>query len=256
MPLRVAYFTDPASPACWGIEPSILRLEVEFGVELSWTFVMAGLHRDITPAMHGSLALDWLEAAQSSRMPFDPLIWRVAPLKSTYPAAMAMKAAGDQGGEARYLRLLREGILCFRRKLDTVDSLVEVARDAGLDADRFRLDLGSNATVEAFGNDLEKARAIEGFELPTLQIGERLLVGARPYDEYRAAAIEAAGASSVEPLSVGAALRRFGRLATREVEELCGLRGPRAEAELWRLATEFEVRPVRAGTGWLWEAAG
>jgi predicted DsbA family dithiol-disulfide isomerase len=253
MHVRVAYFTDPASPACWGIEPSIRRLETEFGEELSWTFVMAGLHREITPAMHGTLALDWLESAQSSRMPFDPLIWRVAPLKSTYPAAMAMKAAGDQGGEARYLRLLREGILCFRRKLDTADSLVEVARDAGLDPDRFRLDLGSNATVEAFGYDLERARAIEGFSLPTLQIGERLLVGARSYDEYRAA-VEAAVASP-EPLSVDAALRRFGRLATREVEELCGLRGPRAEAELWRLATEFEVKPVRAGTGWLWEAA-
>ena len=257
MPARVAYLTDPASPACWGTEPSVRRLVTEFGDDLSWTFVMAGLHREIAPALHGALALDWLAAAEESRMPFDPLIWRVAPLKSNYPAAMAVKAAADQGDESRYLRLVREGIMCFRRKLDTAESLTEVARDAGLDVDRFRLDLASNAIVEAFGNDLETARAIEGLELPTLRIGDALLSGVHPYDEYRAAAL-AAGAVPVssEPLSVGVALRRFGRLATREVEELCGLRGPRAEAELWRLATEFEVRPLRAGTGWLWEPAG
>lgn len=271
MPARVAYFTDPASPACWGIEPSIRRLVAEFGADLSWTFVMSGLHREIAPDSHGALALDWLAAADESRMPVDPLIWRVAPLKSNYPAAMAVKAAADQApdGGAAYLRLVREGIMCFRRKLDTVDSLVEVAREAGLDAERFRLDLSSNAIVEAYGNDLERARDVSGavrvevvggrerLPLPTLVFGDTAISGAAPYEEYRAAAASAGAASgSSEPLSVGVALRRFGRLATREVEELCGLRGPRAEAELWRLATEFEVRPLRAGTGWLWEPAG
>jgi predicted DsbA family dithiol-disulfide isomerase len=271
MPARVAYFTDPASPACWGAEPSIRRLVAEFGAELTWTFVMGGLHRDIKPSDHGTLALDWLESAAESRMPVDPLIWRVAPLKSNYPAAMAVKAAAEQAsdGGALYLRLVREGIMCFRRKLDTVDALVEVARAAGLDAERFRLDLASNAIVEGFGNDLERARDVSSAErvesvggpdrlpLPTLVIGDTTISGRAPYEEYRAAAIAAGAAASSEgPLPVDEALRRFGRLATREVEELCGLRGPRAEAELWRLALEFEVRPLRAGTGWLWEPAG
>ena len=37
---------------------------------------------------------------------------------------------------------------------------MEEARAAGLDAARFRIDLGSNAIVEAFGNDLEATRTI------------------------------------------------------------------------------------------------
>ena len=38
-------------------------------------------------------------------------------------------------------------------------------------------------------------------------------------------------------------------------ELLCDLTVPRAHAELWRLAENWHVRPVRVLTGWLWEAA-
>ncbi|MEA2472784.1 MAG: hypothetical protein QOE06_699, partial [Thermoleophilaceae bacterium] len=38
-------------------------------------------------------------------------------------------------------------------------------------------------------------------------------------------------------------------------QEVCGLPGPRAHAELWRLAAEWKVRPVSALTGYLWELA-
>jgi hypothetical protein len=52
-----------------------------------------------------------------------------------------------------------------------------------------------------------------------------------------------------------AALRSFGRMATAEVEAVCDLPGPRANAELWRLAADWRVKPVRVLTGTLWEAA-
>jgi hypothetical protein len=78
--------------------------------------------------------------------------------------------------------------------------------------------------------------------------------GFRPYDDYRTAA-HAAGAvaGGGEPPGVLDALRRFGRMATAEIEAVCGLPGPRANAELWRLAAEWQVRPVRVLTGELWE---
>ena len=69
------------------------------------------------------------------------------------------------------------------------------------------------------------------------------------------AAAEAAGAVAVDDGRPGVldVLRRLGRMATREIEEVCRLPEPRAYAELWRLASEFEVKPVRVVTGWLWE---
>lgn len=282
MPARVTYITDPACAASWGVEPMVRRLMVEFGNELQFRYVMGGLAREWGPADHARLMTEWLAEADASRMPMDPLIWRDAPLRSSYPASMAVKAATDQspgdGGYA-YLRALREGIFCFRRKLDTADALVDLAARIGLDAGRFELDLNSNAVVESFGMDLEIARDVnekaraagqvetaagkERVTLPSLYFtGEgdarHEVYGKATYADYRAAA-EATGARP-KPADSGKpgvidALQRFGRMATREVEEVCGLKGPRAEAELWQLAMDFEVKPTRVLTGWLWETS-
>lgn len=266
---------------------------VDFGTDLSFVYVMGGLARDCTddyedPAGGASagrgvgwgMVSRWLERTADSGMPIDPRLWTEGPIRSTYPACMAVKAAADQGPEAerRYLRVLREGLLCFRRKLDTTEALVEESRRAGLDVERFRVDLGSHATVEAFGADLDRARDVpdqareaagvverEGHErvvLPTLAFAPEgggdlhWVFGIQAYEAYREAAT-AAGAQPAddpapEPL---AALRRFGRMATVEVQEACDLPEPRAAAELWRLASEWRVKPVRVLTGHLWELA-
>lgn len=250
------------------------RLVQEFGDSLSWSWVMVGLSREIPADSTRGAALHWLGVADQTGMPIDPLLWKEAPIASTYPACMAVKAAAEQGEEAaaRYLRTLREGLMCLRRKLDTTEALAEAARDAGLDVQRFRVDLGSHAILEAFGADLEEARAVPdearaAGQVAETEAGERVSIPAvavdgshwwfgGPYDELRDAVLAAgAPASGGEPPSVLDALRRFRRMATPEVQEVCGLPGPRAHAELWRLAAEWQVRPVPALTGHLWEPA-
>jgi putative protein-disulfide isomerase len=291
MSVTVRYFTDPACSWSWSTEPTVRKLMVEFGEGLRWTFVMGGLARDYTEGhddpeagiggtagVYPGLVNHWLDVADRGRMPIDPRIWHEAPLRSTYPACIAVKAAAEQapdGGYA-YLRRLREGILCFRRKLDTTEPLVEEARAAGLNVERFRVDLASHATLEAFGADLEEIRTIpddaraqgmvksvggpERLTVPSaIFVGEdgsrHGVYGYKPYEDYVAAA-EAAGASrQAEPPAIEAALRRFGRMATREIEAVCGLPEPRAHAELWRMATEWQVKATRVLTGHLWEPA-
>jgi hypothetical protein len=54
---------------------------------------------------------------------------------------------------------------------------------------------------------------------------------------------------------MGGPAREVARVITAEVELLCDLPGPRAHAELWRLAGNWRVRPVRGADGWLGEAA-
>jgi hypothetical protein len=263
---------------------------MEFGAALRWTWVMGGLARDYTQGyadpeagiggqadVYPSLVAHWLDVADEGRMPIDPRLWIEGPIRSTYPACMAVKAAAEQasdGGYA-YLRALREGLLCFRRKLDTAEALVEEARRVRLDVERFRRDLHSHAIVEAFGADLEEARTLpcsaraegqvkstgsaERVSFPSaLFVGEdgdrHWVLGRRSYEDYRAAA-ETAGA---RPAGDGAppvleALQRFGRMATREIEVVCDLPEPRAAAELWGLVAEWKVRPLRVLTGHLWE---
>jgi protein-disulfide isomerase-like protein with CxxC motif len=274
MVVRAHYFTDPASSASWAAEPARRGLIVEFGATISFTYVMGGLAREYGPD-RGPLVEEWLNAADRSGMPLDPRLWMDSPIASTYPACMAVKAAAEQGKEDRYLRALREGLMCFRRKLDTTEALVEEARRAGLDVERFRIDLGSHAIVEAFGADLERTRAVpdearERGATVAAPGGERLVFptvcftaddgalhwvfGEEDYGAWREAALAAGAQPSGEPPSVLDALDRLGRMATAEVEAVCDLPGPRAPAELWRLAAEWRVKPLPVLTGHLWEA--
>jgi putative protein-disulfide isomerase len=263
LPALIRYFTDPACAASWAIEPDIRRLQTEFGAGVRITYVMGGLARQYE-GDQSPLVIEWLNAGERSGMPVDPRAWNTTgAIGSTFPASMAFKAAAEQGPEAaeRYLRALREGIMCRRRKLDGVEALVEETRAAGLDAERFRIDLGSHAIVEAFGADLEDTRERGIGSLPTLlfsgEDGEEQLCG--PGDGY-AAWRGAALASGAEPAgrpapTVEEALARFGSMAAAEVAAVCDLPGPRAQAELWRLASEWRVRPERFLTGELWTPA-
>ena len=275
MAVRGRCITDPACVWSWAVEPAVRALVVEFGDELQWTFVMGGLAR----RFDADLVRHWLDAAAESGMPTDPRSWYEGPLSSTYPACMALKAAQEQGPDlaARYLRALREGIVALRRKLDTREVLVEEARGAGLDVERFRIDLDSHATVEAFGADLEEARDVpqvvreadkvrcseavgeERVPFPTFRFegdGVHWTCGFRPGPALREAAL-AAGATPLgasRPDVMGA-VQRFGRMAAPEVAAVCDLPQLAAEAELARLALEWRVRPVPVGAGRVWEAA-
>jgi putative protein-disulfide isomerase len=284
--VAVDYHTDPACPWSWAAEAPIRALMLEFGEDLGWRLVMGGLAREVAPevspraplppGVRASVMEEWLRVSADTGAPLDPLTWAEGGIRTTYPACMAVRASVEQGTEAAfaYLRRLREGIMCERLKLDHAEALVESARQAGLDVERFRLALRSHAITEAFGTDLEATAALAaeqgarpaqssvgvgGAALPTAVFagdgGREIVSGLQPIDAYRRAA-EACGArrQSVRP-GIEEVMRRFGRVTTAEVELLCDLPGPRAHAELWRLAESWRLRPVRVLTGWLWEAA-
>jgi predicted DsbA family dithiol-disulfide isomerase len=278
--VRARYHTDPACSKSWAAEPRLRRLLVEFGDDLEITYVMGGLAREI--AEPGSLVTSWLDTAAASGMPIDPRIWTGDPPRSTYPACIAVKAAAPQGVAAseRYLRRLREGFMCHGRKLDGPEALVEEARLAGLDTQRFRIDLESNATLEAFAQDLEEARtippgareaglvatsrrgpAVERLAFPSLRFatngnGDRWVGGDDSYDAWRAAAIAAGAEPTADPHpDVMGALRRFGRMATAELAAVCDLPGPQAGAAVWQLASEWRARRLPVLFGELWEVA-
>ena len=231
MAVHVSYVTDPACPWSWGAEPALRRVLAEFGDGVRITYVMGGLARQVDKPLE--VARQWLEAGEGG-MPVDARAWWDAPLSSTYPASLAVKAAAEQGLDGPYLRRVREGIALERRKLDNADGLTAMAREVpGMNVDRFANDLRSHAIVEAFGADLEQARAGEG--LPRWEVDGRVTTDP--------AAVRGLIEAPSQPLpSIEEALRRFGRMATAEVAAVCDLPGPRAPAELWRLALEWRTR--------------
>jgi predicted DsbA family dithiol-disulfide isomerase len=288
--VEVRYFSDPACTWSWAAEPALRRLMWEFEGELRFVWAMGGLARRFGSAYRDSeaaigsgadcfadLMSHWLNVAGRTGMPCDPRLWTEAPISGTYPACVAVEAAAEQGWEAsyRYLRRVREGLLCGRRKLDGRTTLLAEAGPAGLDVERFAAALGSEEPMEAFEAHLEEVRDVpaearaagktsvtEGHERLSFPsavfIGEdgehHGVWGFQPARAYREAAI-AAGARRVNDgaLPVLDAAARFGRLAAPEVELLAGTGPVETRAELWRLAEQGALRPVPALTGTLWE---
>lgn len=261
-------YTDPACPWSWALEPALRRLLSECD-GLRVRYVMAGMAREFGDPQPRVQAM--LQASLASAMPVDPRIWWEAPPASSYPACIAVKAAAEQGDPGPYLRRLREALLARRHGLDTPEALVQEAREVpGLDIERLRIDLGSHALLEAFGADLQRARAVPAehhapgtgrVKLPSVQFtgangAVHGVYGPADYEALRAAA-EAAGAPppAAPAPSLDEALRRWPTMATVEVAAVCRLPPTRAAAQLWQAAVDWRVVPVRAGTGELWSPA-
>jgi hypothetical protein len=251
----------------------------EFEEELEFVWVMGGLAHSYERANLLEVVSQWLEDAAASRMPCDPRIWTKNPLDSTYPACRAAKAAAEQGPDAayRYLRTLREGIMCEVRKLDDDESLIDAAERAGIDRARFATDLRSDASAEAFDADLEEVRdppqeardagAVHRDKKGRERIGfpSALFIGndtgqhvwageavdvAKMRDAALQAGAKAVNEGSMEPAE---AIRRFGRCATHEIEVLAE-KGPLVlGAELFAMARDGQLVPIRTMTGALWE---
>jgi hypothetical protein len=264
----------------------------EFGDQLRFTWVMGGLarsygsgYRDAEsgvgsgPDCFADLMGHWLETAAQTGMPVDARIWTRNPIASTYPSCQAVKAAAEQGSDAayRYLRRVREGLMTELKKLDHLEALVGEAGPAGLDVERFRIDIASNAIIEAFAADLDEVRnppqeARDAGKVAKTEGHERLsfpsaafvasdgsrhgVWGVQPYASYREAAM-AAGAEPVQPRMAEPveAIERFGRCASPELAELTGKPPPVLQAELWTLAREWRLRPIGVPGGTLWELA-
>jgi predicted DsbA family dithiol-disulfide isomerase len=291
--VEVRYFSDPACIWSWAAEPSLRRIIFEFDGELDFVWAMGGLarrfgssYRDSEagvgtgPDCFADLMSHWLNVAGRTGMPCDPRLWTEAPLSGTFPACVAVEAAAEQGWEAgyRYLRRVREGILCGRRKLDERRALVAEAGPAGLDVRTFEAALDSERPAAAFAAYVEEARQVpaaareagktsvtEGHErlsFPSAIFvgadGERHGVwGSQPLEVYREAALAAGARQTNEgPLPILDAAARFGRLAVPEAALLAQTEAVEAQAELWRLAAEGRLAPVSALTGTLFQLPG
>ena len=220
------------------------RLLAEFGDSVAITYVMAGRARSFDQPVAELHA--WLQAGAASGMPVDARLWLDAPPKSSYPACLAVKAAAEQGLEGPYLRRVREALAVEGRRADNPDALLALASDvAAMNVDRFRVDLQSNAIVEAFGSDLDVARA---GDVPRWEVEGQVTTDV-------VAAAQAAGAEPAPRPSVEEALRRFGRMAVAEVVAVCDLPAQRAQSELWQLAMDWRARPDEPLSPRLWSPA-
>ena len=200
--VRIEYYTDPLCCWSWTFESVCRQLRQRHGPRLEWSVVLGGMieswgtfrdpMNDVAAPPH--LAPLWHMAGRATGVPIDPAIWHLDPPASSYPASVAVKAAGLQGADVAqaYLSLAREAVMIRRLNIARRDVLLELGRELAVsmprafDVDRFDVDLGGTEAIEAFRADLQRTRFLRIGRFPTLIVHgpseSRIAVGYRPVD--------------------------------------------------------------------------
>lgn len=195
-PLKMVYFTDPICSSCWGIEPQLRRLKLEYGQFIEIEYRMGGLlpswdiYNSGGISKPSDVAHHWDEVSGHYDMPIDGDVWLEDPLPSSYPPSIAFKAAQMQDGHKAilFLRRIREMVFMEKKNITRWEHLSAAAVAVGLDAAQLENDYKSAAKT-AFEADLALARQMGVRGFPSVFIsdtkGQQLFVyGSKPYTAY------------------------------------------------------------------------
>lgn len=267
-PVKIIYFTDPICSSCWGIEPQLRKLKLEYGDYVDVEYHMGGLLPDWSYNSGGiskpsDVAHHWDEVSAHYQMPIDGDVWLEDPLSSSYPPSIAFKAAQmqDETKAIAFLRRIREMVFLEKKNITKWEHLANAATFVGLDATQLKQDY-ENTAKALFQKDLELARSLGVRGFPTLffadSTGRREMVyGVKPYAAFEGA---------VAYLHPKAQLKQYDRnwkslfgkyptLTTREFAELSGLGMRQSEEILEKLVQQKELVKYSTKNGPLWKRA-
>src|SRR5690554_5057428 len=240
--VKAIYYTDPICSSCWGIEPQLRKLKLEYGNAIEIEYRMGGLLPDWSYNSGGigkpsDVAHHWDEVSLHYDMPIDGDLWLEDPLDSSYPPSIAYKAAQMQSEEKAnlFMREIREMVFLQKKNIAKWEHMATAAQAAGLDTEQLKTDFEGQAKA-LFEADLKLGRKLGVRGFPTVffmdDSGETEVVyGSRPYAFYEMAILK---------LNPNADKREYSKnwetlfdlyptLTAKEFSELSGT--PRAESE-------------------------
>jgi predicted DsbA family dithiol-disulfide isomerase len=263
--IKVIYYTDPICSSCWGIEPQLRKLKLEYGKAIEIEYRMGGLLPDWSYNSGGiskpaDVAHHWDEVSAYYDMPIDGDVWLEDPLNSSYPPSIAFKAAQMQDAEKaiQFLRIIREMVFLHKKNITKWEHLEAAAKTVGLNVLQFKTDYDGKAT-ELFNEDLKlgKELGVRGF--PTMffmdEKGNRELVyGTKPYSFYEVAVLK------LEPNASKSEYRKnwedlfsnYASLTAKEYAELSGNGRKESEQFLNNLTEKGMLVKHSAKNGAIW----
>ena len=265
-PVKIVYFTDPICSSCWGIEPQLRKLKLEYGEYIEIDYHMGGLlpswdiYRSGGINKPSDVASHWEEAGDYYEMPIDGDVWFEDPFDSSYPPSIAVKAAELQGKEkgVAFMRRLREMLFLEKKNITKWEHLQQAAREIGLDTFEFKTDYEGKAN-QLFQEDLNlgKQLGVRGF--PTLFFtdadnNQALVYGFKPYEDYEKTIKKFLpdARKNEYDRSPSGVFSNFNTLMTKEFAVLTENSLESAEKILQRLLDEGKVSQFKSKNGVLW----
>ncbi len=265
-PIRIIYFTDPICSSCWGIEPQLRKLKLEYGELIEFEYRMGGLLPDWSYNSGGiskpsDVAHHWDEVSAIYRMPIDGDVWLEDPLDSSYPPSIAFKAAQMQDGEKAivFLRRIREMVFLEKLNITRPEILATAAKQCGLDSNQLLKDMEDPAEL-LFKEDLELARSLNVRGFPTLfftdRDGNQLMVyGFKPYSNFESTLlklIENPSKNEINP-TPDYLFRIYNALTTNEFAVLTDISFEESEILLSEYSQTGKIIAFKSKNGILWK---
>lgn len=263
--VKIIYYTDPICSTCWGIEPQLRKLKLEYRHTIAIDYRMGGLLPDWSYNSGGiskpsDVAHHWDEVSGRYDMPIDGDVWLEDPLSSSYPPSIAFKAAQLQSEKKAilFLREIREMVFLTKKNIAKWENLAAAAQKVGLDLAQFSADYKGKAQ-DLFGQDLALAQQLGVRGFPTMffvdQNGDMEKVyGLKPYADYENALrkqLPSATKSAIDPdwknlFSI------YHSLTSREFTELSGIARKDSDVYLQTLVDAGHLSKLTTKNGILW----
>lgn len=264
-PITIIYYTDPICSSCWGIEPQLRQLKLEYGDIVTINYHAGGLLPDWSYNSGGiskpsDVAHHWDEVSLYYDMPIDGDVWLENPLHSSYPPSIAFKAAQIQDTDKAitFLRELREMVFLQKKNITQWEHIAKAADKARLNITQLKQDIAGEAK-ELFENDLKlgKELGIRGF--PTMiftdaQGNREVVYGAKPYAYFEMAILK------LNPKATKKEYKKdwqtlfdyYPTLTAREFSQLSGMPRNNSEALLNQLTQQGFLEKYTTKNGAIW----
>lgn len=264
-PIKVLYYTDPICSSCWGIEPQLRKLKLEYGSYIDIEYRMGGLLADWSYNSGGiskasDVAHHWDEVSLHYDMPIDGDVWLEDPLDSSYPPSIAFKAAQMQDTQLAisFLREIREMVFLQKKNIGKWENLEAAAEKVGLDLRKFKIDFEGKAKA-LFEVDLVLGRQLGVRGFPSLyfldgQGNTEFVYGTKAYAFYEIAVLKLApeAKKSAYKRNWEALFAKYPTLTAKEFAELSGNGRVEAEEVLDVLTTQGKLVKQTTKNGSLW----
>lgn len=263
--IRIVYFTDPICSSCWGIEPQLRKLKLEYGKDIVIEYRMGGLLPDWSYNSGGiskpsDVAKHWDEVSLHYDMPIDGDLWLEDPLHSSYPPSIAFKAAQlqDEIKADLFMREIREMVFLQKKNIAKWENLALAAQNVGLDVDQLKTDFEGKAKL-LFEEDLNLAKKFGARGFPTMFFideagNQEMVYGSRSYAFYEIAILKLKPSIQKSEYSKTweSLFSNFHTLTAKEFSELSGTPRKDSETLLNELTEKGKLDKFTTKNGAIW----
>lgn len=264
-PVKIIYYTDPICSSCWGIEPQLRKLKLEYGNSIEIEYRMGGLLPNWSYNSGGiskpsDVAHHWDEVSVYYDMPIDGNVWLEDPLPSSYPPSIAFKAAQmqDQEKAILFLREIREMVFLQKKNITKWEHLEFAGKKVGLDIVKFKADYEGKAK-QLFEEDLKLGRELGVRGFPTMFFTDtsgkqEIVYGSKPYSTFENTLLKLfpTATKTTYDKTWSFVFYKYPSLTAKEFSELTGTPRNESEKYLDDLTTNGKLEKLTTKNGAIW----